>query len=120
MTSTGFEETAVLLRVLGRAVRLALRHSLATGERSVGDIETHTGVGQPALSQQLGILRKAALVATRRDAKLVYYSLDRARIAQVGRLLDSFAAAAPPRHHRQDPFAEAGTAATFVRIGRSG
>ena len=123
--ASDLEATAELLRVLGHGVRLALLNSLASGERSVGDIEAQTGVGQPALSQQLGILRKAGLVTTRREAKLVYYSVDRARIAQVSLLLDTFAGAgagvgAAPRRVRNDHFSEGGTAATFARIGRTG
>jgi DNA-binding transcriptional ArsR family regulator len=33
------------------------------------------GVGQPSLSQQLGILRKDELVATRREGKQIYYRI---------------------------------------------
>src|SRR3546814_6200758 len=65
--------------------------ALVEGERSVGDLETVTGTGQPMLSQQLGILRKAALVKTRREAKHVFYRLDRDRMRDVSTLIDRFA-----------------------------
>ena len=48
---------------------------LARGEQSVSAIDEATGIGQPALSQQLGELRKSGMVSTRRQAKQVYYSL---------------------------------------------
>jgi DNA-binding transcriptional ArsR family regulator len=48
---------------------------LLEGEQSVGAIEAATGVGQPALSQQLAELRHAGLLASRRAARQVYYRL---------------------------------------------
>lgn len=48
---------------------------LRAGERTVGDIEAVTAIGQPALSQQLAELRRAELVLTRREAKQVFYRL---------------------------------------------
>ncbi|HNW18746.1 MAG TPA: metalloregulator ArsR/SmtB family transcription factor, partial [Sphingorhabdus lacus] len=45
------------------------------GERTVGGIETATGIGQPALSQQLAELRRSEMVKTRKEAKQVYYDL---------------------------------------------
>src|SRR3546814_5226814 len=85
------DDAADLLRVLGHGVRLRLMTALVEGERSVGDLETVTGTGQPMLSQQLGILRKAALVKTRREAKHVFYRLDRDRMRDVSTLIDRFA-----------------------------
>lgn len=85
------DATAELLRALAHAVRLDLMRTLIGGERSVGEIEAITKVAQPGLSQQLAVLRKADLVLTRRDAKLVFYRLNQARIADVSALLDAFA-----------------------------
>lgn len=85
------EVAAELLRALGHSVRLSLLRALVDGERSVGEIDQMTGVGQPGLSQQLGILRKAELVQTRREAKLVFYRINQARIGEVSALLDAFA-----------------------------
>lgn len=70
------EETLIdALRALAHPLRWRILAALATGERNVGDIEEVTGIGQPALSQQLGVLRKAELVETRREAKLVFYAI---------------------------------------------
>ncbi len=48
---------------------------LERDEQPVSAIDEATGIGQPALSQQLAELRKAGLVKTRRQARQVYYSL---------------------------------------------
>lgn len=97
MTPTvDLDDAANLMRVLGHGVRLRLLASLAAFERSVSDIEAHTGIGQPMLSQQLGILRKAELVKTRRDAKQIFYRLDHGRLFGVGAILAGFASPADP------------------------
>ena len=67
------DEASELLKALANPNRLSIFCMLLEGERSVADIETELGIRQPTLSQQLGELREAGLVATRRDAKHVYY-----------------------------------------------
>ncbi len=64
-----------LLRVLAHPVRLKLVFAIREQELAVGHIESVTGVGQPLLSQQLGVLRKAGVVETRREAKQIFYRL---------------------------------------------
>lgn len=63
------------LRKFAQAQRLMILSLLLDGEKSVTEIDMATGIGQPALSQQLAELRKAELVTTRRQAKQVYYNL---------------------------------------------
>ena len=63
------------IRVFAQPQRLMILSYLLGGERGVAEIEKATGVGQPTLSQQLAELRRADLVVTRREAKLVYYRL---------------------------------------------
>ena len=84
------EANVTLLHALAHGVRLQLLRALVEEERSVSDIEALTGIGQPGLSQQLAVLRKAELVSTRREAKQIFYSLNRARFADLAGLLDSF------------------------------
>jgi DNA-binding transcriptional ArsR family regulator len=69
------------LKALAHPLRWRVMSALATGERNVGEIETATGIGQPGLSQQLGVLRKAGLVTTRKEAKLVFYAVASEQIA---------------------------------------
>jgi DNA-binding transcriptional ArsR family regulator len=112
------ERAAEVLRALAHPVRLALLRALVDRELSVGEIEQRTGIGQPGLSQQLGILRKAALVATRRDAKLVFYRISQARIAEVSALVDAFAGTVAVARDEPGPPARraAGGAAMFAQL----
>ncbi|WP_408906081.1 ArsR/SmtB family transcription factor [Nguyenibacter vanlangensis] len=76
----GAERLAERLRHLAQPQRLMILSLLAGHgnrgqEYAVGDIEALTGIGQPALSQQLAELRRAGLVATRRQGRLVRYRL---------------------------------------------
>jgi DNA-binding transcriptional ArsR family regulator len=71
----GAEEAARLMRALGNEDRLLLLCQLSRGEQCVGDLEETTGILQPTLSQQLGVLRETGLVETRRDGRQIFYSL---------------------------------------------
>lgn len=66
---------AAVLRSLSHPDRLMLLCQLSQGERSVGELEELLGIGQPNLSQQLGVLRAEGLVDTRRDGKRIFYSV---------------------------------------------
>lgn len=84
------------LRTLAQPQRLMILALLLDGERAVGEIEAATGIGQPALSQQLAELRRAALVATRREARQIYYRIaDDGIEERVRALLTAFGAARP-------------------------
>lgn len=71
----GADEAARLMRALGNPDRLLLLCQLSQGELCVGDLEEKTRVHQPTLSQQLGVLRGAGLVETRREGKQIHYSI---------------------------------------------
>jgi DNA-binding transcriptional ArsR family regulator len=82
-------EAAERLKIYAQPQRLMILSFLLAGERTVGEIETATAIGQPALSQQLAELRRAALVETRRAAKQVYYKLADARVALCIRCIEA-------------------------------
>ncbi|MGO9543956.1 MAG: ArsR/SmtB family transcription factor [Rhodomicrobium sp.] len=63
------------LKALSHETRLLLLCLLAEGERSVTDLETVLSLRQPAVSQQLARLRLDGLVVTRREGKVIYYSI---------------------------------------------
>lgn len=67
------EQATGLLKVMANSDRLMLLCQLSQGEKSVGELEEILGIKQPTLSQQLTVLRKAALVSTRREGKCIYY-----------------------------------------------
>ena len=63
-----------LMKSLAHPDRLMLLCQLAhAGEMSVGELEQSLEIHQPALSQQLTVLREEELVDTRRDGKHIYY-----------------------------------------------
>lgn len=72
------------LKAIAHPLRFRIVEVLRAGELNVGEIEQASGIGQPALSQQLSVLRKAGLVETRKEAKLVFYKLNHARLAEIG------------------------------------
>ncbi len=58
----------------------------------MSDIVDQTGVSQPTVSHHLGILREAGLVATRREGKQVFYTLNQEEVAVCcGNLMQNFA-----------------------------
>lgn len=65
-----------LLKILGNPDRLMLLCQLTQGEYCVSELETLLGIGQPTLSQQLGVLRHERLVSTRREGKQIFYRID--------------------------------------------
>lgn len=71
----GASEAAQLLKSLGNTERLLILCQLSKGEYCVGDLEAILEIPQPTLSQQLGRLRGDELVTTRRDGKMIYYSI---------------------------------------------
>lgn len=68
-------QASQLLKSLSHPDRLLLLCQLTQGEYCVSELERLIGVGQPSLSQQLGILRKDELVTTRREGKQIYYRI---------------------------------------------
>ena len=76
-----------LLKALANEDRLLILCQLTQGERNVGELEKMTGVRQPTLSQQLGILRDEGLVGTRREGKYIFYGLASHEVIQVMKTL---------------------------------
>lgn len=67
---------AELFRLYADPTRLRILHALGTGELCVCDLAAVLGMTQSAISHQLATLRHARLVRTRKDGKVVYYTLD--------------------------------------------
>lgn len=76
-----------VLRALGDETRLRIVALLAHGELCVCHVETALGLSQPNASRQLGILKTAGIVDSRRDGTWVYYRLAEQEHEQIGRLL---------------------------------
>jgi DNA-binding transcriptional ArsR family regulator len=69
------EIKAELFKALAHPARIRVLEVLAEGERSVGEIQPLVGIEASHLSQQLGVLRRAGLVSTRKDGASVIYSI---------------------------------------------
>jgi len=63
------------LKALSHEGRLLILCHLASGEKSVTELENRLSARQAAVSQQLARLRLEGLVTFRRDGKAIYYSL---------------------------------------------
>ncbi len=100
-------EAAALLKALANPNRLILLCHLLAGERTVADLGELTGIVQPTLSQQLGVLRSESLVATRREGKSIHYRVAspgvRAILRTLYRLYCTPGAAAPAEHLEESP-----------------
>lgn len=72
-----------MLRSLAHQDRLLLLCQLSQEELCVSDLEDRLGIYQPSLSQQLGVLRREGLVATRREGKKVFYRIAEPRVLQL-------------------------------------
>ena len=69
------DQACRLLRMLANPDRLLLLCQLVQGERRVGELEDSLGIGQPTLSQQLGVLRESGLVETTREGRHIRYRI---------------------------------------------
>jgi DNA-binding transcriptional ArsR family regulator len=80
-------DAAQLLKALGNEQRLLILCHLLDGELSVGELNLRVALSQSALSQHLALLRELGLVATRREAQNIYYSLPHGPVVRVMALL---------------------------------
>jgi len=69
------EKAANFLKAISHEGRLMILCHLASGEKSVTELEDLLSSRQAAVSQQLTRLRLEGLVKPRRDGKAIYYSL---------------------------------------------
>ncbi|MGM0785821.1 MAG: metalloregulator ArsR/SmtB family transcription factor [Pseudomonadota bacterium] len=90
-------EATALLRALAHEDRLLLLCQLSQEELCVSDLEARLDIHQPSLSQQLGVLRKQGLVATRREGKHIFYRIADDKVLNVLQVLyTQFCAGAAP------------------------
>ena len=68
-------EAAAFLKAISHEGRMMILCHLATGEKSVTELEELLSARQAAVSQQLARLRAEGLVAPRREGKTIYYRL---------------------------------------------
>ena len=74
---------ADFFKLFGDGTRLGLLFALSESEMCVCDLCALLNLKQPAVSHQLKNLKQSRLVKSRRDGKVIYYSLDDDHIRRV-------------------------------------
>lgn len=74
---------ANFLKAVSHENRLLILCHLASGEKSVTELEKLLAARQAAVSQQLARLRLEGLVDSRRDGKTIYYSLNDPNVVKI-------------------------------------
>lgn len=69
------DAAAAMLSALANSKRLLVLCSLLEGPKSVGELAEIAGLSDAAVSQHLGKMRALGIVAPRREAQTVFYSL---------------------------------------------
>ncbi len=77
------ELKATMFRAMAHPPRIRILETLASGERSVSELQPEIGIESSHLSQQLGVLRRAGLVTSRKESQSVYYRLKDPMIADL-------------------------------------
>jgi DNA-binding transcriptional ArsR family regulator len=77
------EVKAELFKALAHPARIRALEVLSERERSVSDLQPLVGIESSHLSQQLGVLRRAGLVSTRKEGSSVIYALRDPLIAEL-------------------------------------
>lgn len=76
-------KAAEVIKCLGHPLRLRLLEALEHGEKSVTELQAHSGATQAAVSQQLATMRARRVVECRRDGAHVYYHIIEPKVMAV-------------------------------------
>lgn len=76
-------DLAELFKVFGDTTRIKILWALDEAEMCVCDIAVLLNMTQSAISHQLRVLKQANLVKSRKEGKIVFYSLDDEHVKQV-------------------------------------
>lgn len=86
-------KAVLVLRAVNHKLRQSIIDLLENHQKmTVTDIYIKLRLEQSVASQHLAILRRAGVVATDRQGKFIYYSLDKDRLSQISRLVEELAA----------------------------
>lgn len=84
---------ALVLRALNHKLRQQILSLIETEKQiTVTEIYVNLRIEQSVASQHLAILRKAGIVATKRDGKFIYYTVNYKRIDQITDVTESLVA----------------------------
>jgi len=89
---TELRKAVLVLRAINHKLRQRIIDLLEENQKmTVTDIYIKLRLEQSVASQHLAILRRAGVVATDRNGKFIYYSLDIERLAQISKLVEELA-----------------------------
>ncbi|MDA8057626.1 MAG: metalloregulator ArsR/SmtB family transcription factor [Actinomycetota bacterium] len=83
MTRPIYQVKADFFKTLAHPARIRVLELLRDGERSVGELIPEVGLEASHLSQQLGILRRANVLQSRKEGSTVRYSVTDPRIFEL-------------------------------------
>jgi ArsR family transcriptional regulator len=78
-----YQLKAEFFKTLGHPARIRVLELLSRREHAVAEMLPEVGIEAANLSQQLAVLRRAGLVATRKEGSNVHYSLTSPRVAEL-------------------------------------
>lgn len=78
-----YQVKAEFFRNLAHPARIRVLELLRGGDRTVGELIPEVGIEASHLSQQLGIMRRANLVQSRKDGATVVYSVSNPMIFEL-------------------------------------
>ena len=81
MSTPLYQLKAEFFKTLGHPARIRVLELLSEREYSVAEMLPEVGIEPAHLSQQLALLRRANLVASRKDGSTVYYTLTSPHVA---------------------------------------
>ena len=76
-------DLAELFKVFGDSTRIKILWALDEAEMCVCDIAFLLNMTQSAISHQLRVLKQAELVKSRREGKIVFYSIEDEHVKQI-------------------------------------
>ena len=76
-----------LMKSLSNETRLMILCLLSSGEMTVSEMENRLHIQQAPLSQQLARLRNERLVKTRREGRMIHYSIADPNVSEVVKTL---------------------------------
>mgnify|MGYP003566037313 CR=1 FL=1 len=80
---TSLNALAGLFKLFGDSTRIGILWALSEAEMCVCDLSALLKMKQPAVSHQLKNLKQSRIVKSRRDGKVVYYTLDDEHIRRI-------------------------------------
>lgn len=99
-----------LFKSLGHPLRVQVLEQLVAGERSVGSLAEAIGCELSNLSQQLGVLRRAGVVTTRREVNTIFYTVRGSDVEDLLAAAKRMVMSMPQRVARPAPPPRAGVA----------